>query len=566
MTLPLTSYLLLLFLALPAWATTYYVDAASAAGGDGTTADLTGAHCAWDALTDVTAAAIRPGDTVRIQAGRWNVTFTIPDSGTSDSPIIFTSYAGAARPSINKVVITTKDRVILDNLDIINLDGNATDKALALSGATNSIVRDCNVGSSGYGVTLAAACNAVTFQDCNSTGAATGKQWMNSSGSSTNISVIDCNITTTTAGALYFSGTSALAITGCTISNCTSYGCQLNSCNGTLLIDDCTISNINVALRYGLYILDSAFTSATVDDTTFTDVTASGVTLANSSGITFHRITQTRSAQFDVTAGSSAITVEDSTVEYGSDGFSTNGAANHDITYRRCISRYNGNKGSSGSGDAFTAHGEDYAISIESCIAHHNTNTACAMVGTSSGFIYNLTSYANGGNWTGEGGLDSVRGGLYFSLTGVNPTTGTSWVVRNYNGSGNYPAEVHVNTDAKDLIDLDYNCFYHVGSGITEAAFASIDGGSHFMTWSTYHATYEANSKYGDPLFINAAGGDFHLSPDSPCIDAGTDLGDTYKLDYDSKDQDLFGSGWEIGAYVGFRGGGKVPLLILGVK
>jgi hypothetical protein len=46
------------------------------------------------------------------------------------------------------------------------------------------------------------------------------------------------------------------------------------------------------------------------------------------------------------------------------------------------------------------------------------------------------------------------------------------------------------------------------------------------------------------------AEGNYHLRTGSPCINAGTDLGDTYKLDYDGINQDSFGDAWEIGAYV----------------
>ena len=63
-----------------------------------------------------------------------------------------------------------------------------------------------------------------------------------------------------------------------------------------------------------------------------------------------------------------------------------------------------------------------------------------------------------------------------------------------------------------------------------------------------------------DPLFTNAAADDFTLQPTSPCINQGEDLGDTYDdaLHRDSSwpdnvitaDQDDYGAGWEIGAYV----------------
>lgn len=63
-----------------------------------------------------------------------------------------------------------------------------------------------------------------------------------------------------------------------------------------------------------------------------------------------------------------------------------------------------------------------------------------------------------------------------------------------------------------------------------------------------------------DPLLVNASAGNFTLSSSSPAIDAGANLGSIYQLGLASSstwpsgvvtlNQNSYGSGWDIGAYV----------------
>jgi hypothetical protein len=68
---------------------------------------------------------------------------------------------------------------------------------------------------------------------------------------------------------------------------------------------------------------------------------------------------------------------------------------------------------------------------------------------------------------------------------------------------------------------MDYNCWLPTNP----AQFATLDLAASYITWATYHATYEAHSINADPQFTNAAGGTFTIaSHTSPVIDAGTDV------------------------------------------
>ena len=87
---------------------------------------------------------------------------------------------------------------------------------------------------------------------------------------------------------------------------------------------------------------------------------------------------------------------------------------------------------------------------------------------------------------------------------------------------------------------LSYNCFYQ---NTLHAAYDYV---------STSDIAQGAGSVTTNPKFKSIS--DFHLKVLSPCINAGSNLGTTYQLDYDGKNQNTYGN-WEIGAYVYSPGG-----------
>jgi len=94
--------LLLLGFSTSGFSTIYYVNTAADAGGDGTTQELTGEHCAFKTIAQVNAASPAAGDSVLFNKGNeWREQLTVPTSGSDGSPITYGAYGEGADPIIN---------------------------------------------------------------------------------------------------------------------------------------------------------------------------------------------------------------------------------------------------------------------------------------------------------------------------------------------------------------------------------------------------------------------------------------------------------------------------------
>jgi len=89
---------------------------------------------------------------------------------------------------------------------------------------------------------------------------------------------------------------------------------------------------------------------------------------------------------------------------------------------------------------------------------------------------------------------------------------------------------------------LDYNCYYPNGDDLFRW------DNTYYDTFSAYQTAsgQDSHSINSDPLFVDAANGDFRLQSGSPCINAGTDVGLTQDYEGNSVPQ---GSNPDIGAY-----------------
>ncbi len=132
--------------------------------------------------------------------------------------------------------------------------------------------------------------------------------------------------------------------------------------------------------------------------------------------------------------------------------------------------------------------------------------------------IVNNVIAANGGN---DGGGISVIDSLYGAATIANNT-----IVAN-NGAGVYWANTSPTID-NNIVAFNARGFERSAYFTNEAVirFNNVFGNEVLGASANYHTTPDrtgsADNISADPKFANSAIGDFHLQPDSPCVNAGS--------------------------------------------
>jgi hypothetical protein len=104
---------LLLSIAFPAHATTYYVAAAGSDSNNGTSTST-----AWQTIGKVNGSTFSPGDSILFNRGDawYGTALTVPSSGSSGSPITFGAYGSGANPIVKgSVKLNTSGYVLAPN-------------------------------------------------------------------------------------------------------------------------------------------------------------------------------------------------------------------------------------------------------------------------------------------------------------------------------------------------------------------------------------------------------------------------------------------------------------------
>ena len=523
----------------PSWAATYYVDATN--GSDNK--DGLSPSTAWKAITMVNASTFSPGDNILFKRGEiWREQLTVPSSGISGHPIKFGTYGTGDDPvisganivstwtdegsSIYSATLTTEPKQIFYNDTRLTENDGATTSVESNEWDWDSNTLYINVEENTSGGTVEASQRDTAV----------------SIGSS--INYITLNGLSFKHGNHGDLGNVLSLGTHITIQNCESsfgYGHGIayatNASNN--ILSGC---NIHDNVKSGVLAYKVAGSSGNENY-------VSNNTVSGNSGFGIYIIANYFIVEENLVSGNGNTGGVYSGIEIfngDDDGYGENN-----------IVRYNlvtGQISGVDDGEGIFADEESSNTDIYGNVVYGNDGSGIAVFDANFANVYNNTVYGNCQNSSGELNI--------FTEIKVIATSGgdtTYTVIKN-----NVVQATEANTYA---IYLDANSYDQTGLDITNndwytAAsnwyYWNSGGGNNLATW--IGLTGIGTDFNSDPLFTNAAGEDFTLQAGSPCVNAGVNLGATYDnaLFYTSSwtdsvvtvDQDSFGSGWEIGAYV----------------
>jgi parallel beta-helix repeat protein len=187
--------------------------------------------------------------------------------------------------------------------------------------------------------------------------------------------------------------------------------------------------------------------------------------------------------------------------------------------------------------------GKGHSVTIQSNLIYSNSGHGIVEIAGTSGsgtttlLVYNNTIHGN------------ARNGFYLD--------GSTITLRNniFSQNGTAVGWHEISTTPATTLTSDYNDWYHSARG-NFMLWNRTDGT--FAQWKT-NSSQDAHSISADPRFTSA-GSDFTLLSSSPAINAGSNLGSAYQNDLLpgsvwpgnvlTGNQNSFGAGWEMGAYI----------------
>jgi hypothetical protein len=512
----------------------------------------------WLTVNKVNTSKFNPGDSILFESTcTWREQLTVPSSGSAGSPITFGVYGTGASP-------------IITGADIFS--SWITEGSLYYSAAS---VQPNQVFTNGVRLTAVAA----------KANLATGDWWWDSTNS--RIYVYDNPSGHTLEASqrnygVYGSGIAYVTVSGIEGDKANDFGFYCVNCSNFLLTHATALNNDD----HGVRIYTSSSTVVSYSTAAYNG--GSGFEEWESPGILFDHLVAHDNAQLTTDIDLAGIKFEPD----------AEAATSQNMTVQYSAS-YNNGLGMAGSrgpgiwvdtvGSGFTAkynlvYGNNLdgifveagsTISVYYNVAYGNLQSGIELAADNPAYpmtnsvVLNNVSYGNqqmglsisGLNFAGGCVNNSVEnnlfvGNIYFQLQVLagceNPGTYGSGNVYTYNGFG---------AQASNFIEW--------GSGVPESTYAA------WETATGNCGTAEcSHSVQADPQFANASAGQLWLTSGSPGIDAGTNLGSPYNIgllpgsswpnSVLTGDQNSYGTGWEVGAFIftgqtvqGVLGGGR---------
>lgn len=468
----------------------------------------------WQTIAKVNASSFAAGDNIYFNKGdTWYEELVIPSSGVSGSPITIGSYGSGAAPIIDGSSAATTWAATA-HAEVFSKEF-AGPPAVVLEGSTllTFVPWDTNLA------TTYAAMSASTWTFNGNTAYAWCSDDADPDTHSMRVS------STANEDCIQSVDKSYITIDGLQLQHATRDGFISYDSPSTnvsnIIVKNCVITEVG---RNGVLISnqnggDASYntTDCLVDNNTISYTGSHGISIAYGIEDTIVSNNNISYAGWRIDLGRHGIslycnvstnppdniTINNNTVTYTyqqTDGTEGTGIQLDDYS-KNCTVKFNNCNNNEGSGIGIN-NSQDHDISY--CICH--TNGVCGVrnnnhtLGTNT--FYNILCYGN----TAQGFLQRSN------------STATCTLRNNIFAENN--VEIEVESSGEGNFTSDYNCVYHSAGG----TFMDWTGTDYsWADWLT-NSSQDANSLNSNPLFVDAANGDFYLKSNSPCIDAGTDV------------------------------------------
>jgi hypothetical protein len=517
----------------PLWATTYYVDNCVTVGNDRNNGTSTSTP--WLTINKVNTSQFNPGDSILFESTcTWREQMTVPSSGSAGNPITFGAYGTGAAPVISGANVLSATWTQVGSSSVWQASLTTQPFVVAFNGVPGSAVGSVGATvSSGQwfwgsnvlsvysnsnpstafvspGVEVSVRANEINLNGQNYlTFTGLTVQFANRNGLSPSGSGTDSNITVSSSSFYYNGGVGIASPDGSNnwvVANntVTGNGCWVgigNSANDNIYLDPTTGSGFSV---YG---------------NTSTLSCGDGI-LIGGTGQNVHNNTFAGNAGYGVDAVGASLNIYANNVYSNTNTWAAieiNGGNSNTV----CRNQVYNNQGSGIVVDSGTGHNICYNV----VYGHqaNNGNGIQLQTGGSNSTVYNNTLYAN--------------------LTGILVNTGiTSALVTN------------------NLMVGNTTIGYFGSSGTATLSYNDCWGNGSVNYYRITDPTGTNGNISANPLFANAARSQYWLASGSPAIDAGLDLGSPYNIGLIPRstwpnsvvtgDQNAYGSGWEIGAFI----------------